>query len=95
MIVYRTNKYDLAEVVALEASKKTAKCVWLIDGGGRREKRSGQWNRYFDSWDEVRDFMLGRADQAIRKAEDEFKDATKAYVAIEKMKPPRVKRTAR
>lgn len=70
---YRVNGFGSSRIHKVEATRSTAKSVWLkTDRGERRFARRSDLSWFFETFDEARDFVLKRLrhrhDNAVREA---------------------------
>lgn len=88
MIVYRTS-YDL-NITPFECEKASKDWISYSDHKGRR-RRCARWSRfekYFDTWEEARDFLLDRARKRLQSAHETIEDETKSINALLSMNGP-------
>lgn len=62
MIKYLTHRRE-AKITPIEVERETAKYVWIK---GRRHGKRTEWDNYFDTWEEAKDFLMKGAEGALK-----------------------------
>ncbi len=90
--MYMTSCYGKGEIKKVEIVKETAKqvvCLLESWGGGVRERRcakNGNYENFFSTFAEARDFLVDKEEKKISYAKERIHEAKSALGTIKAMK---------
>ncbi len=76
-----------SEPIAVQCLSETEKTVVLSERGRRAKKRS-EYARYFDTFEEAREFLRDRLRTSIRRAQSTLEHDREALAKLDAMQPP-------
>lgn len=77
MVKYKSDNYLKPEIVMVKVEKETEAFVWIK---GRREAKANSYHRYFDTFDEAKEYLV---DVFTKKADSARESAERAVEKIE------------
>lgn len=86
---YETNElYGRCKIEAVDVLKSTGKTITLC-GTNKSERRKAirsEWNNYFRTWEEAREFLLSKVDVKVANLRRQLELANSEYGNIKGMK---------
>jgi hypothetical protein len=87
MIKYRSGGYNKngAPIEAVEVQRETQSTIWI---NGKRGSKRTEYDNYFDTWDEAKEFLLSKASSELASARRKLERAQGEYGNIKGLKAP-------
>lgn len=78
------------EIEEVEILRETDKCVFLKgrNGGEDKELKRTSWHNFFNTWEEARSFLLGKAKGKLDRANRDVSGCIHNLNEVEDMTPP-------
>lgn len=90
LTLYRVKtRYDLS-VVKIKADRANEKSVWI---DGRRSSRFSDYYRYFDSFQEAKDWLIDRTTSRLERYEEKLEEEAQNLKEFEALKESDVQLT--
>lgn len=78
---YRTDTWK-PEIVTIEAERETHSSLWIR---GRRRNKSSSYDKFHDSWEEAKAYLLNKAELTVKNCESELDSAKDKISKIKKL----------
>ena len=88
MLKYKTSTLYRRSIAAVEVERETVKSVWIeFRHGVYRYNKVSEYERFFDTFDEARAYLVERAESELAACETRTKEAKQRISEAKALKP--------
>ena len=69
MIKFKAGGFGKELITAVEVDRESEFSVWI---NGRRNKKQSDWERYFDKWEDAKEYLLNIYEKKVSACKNNF-----------------------